>query len=163
MSDKIFITLDQYWMGRNITYKKDLTTQLINNAKYIVDCTNKLLNMAVADGVVISNQKVNSGWRPKSINDKTPGTDPNSPHVDCNGIDLGEYADLRLRKWIDANPDKVIEAGFIAIENFKFTPTWCHLQTRLPLSWQKGPVIYIPVKDGWQHWKKKDPVLKSLL
>ena len=163
MSDKIYITLDQYWMGRNITYKKELTKELIQNATDIVDCTNKLLNMAADDGVVISNQKVNSGWRPKSVNDKTPGSDPNSPHVDANGIDLGEYADRRLRIWINDNPEKVKEAGFVAIEKFSATPTWVHLQRRLPLNWQKGPVIFIPAVGGWQHWKKKDPVLKSLL
>ena len=137
-------------MGRDVTHAKELTQDIRANAENTVECTNKLFKLMEADGVDTSRAKCNSGWRPKAINNATPGSDPNSPHVTAEAIDLSD-ADGRLKKWVGKNPGKVKEAGFIATEEFKYTGTWLHLQTRPPLSWQKGAIIWLANEDNWQN------------
>lgn len=144
------ITIHDYYMGRDVLYSKELTASIKANAEETVKSTNMLLGFMEEDGVDTSDAKVNSGWRPKTVNDKTPGADPNSPHVDATGIDLGD-AKCKYKKWVSANPDKVIKAGFVATEEYKYTATWLHLQRRPPLSWQKGKVIWLAVENGWKN------------
>ena len=158
MTDKIYISLREYWRGdsgidRDKVYAKELTDEIRKNAQHTVDCTNKLLAMAEADGVNIRPIYCASGWRPKSLNSSVPGSYAGSPHILALAIDLREYPDNRLRKWIDANPSKVKEAGFVAVELFSYTRSWVHLQVKLPNSWETGRIIYAPAEDGWKHWK----------
>jgi hypothetical protein len=147
---KVF-TLANYYKGRDILYPKELTQKLKDNATYTVACTNRLMVFMEADEIDTSQIDNNSGWRPKSINTATPGADPNSPHVTCEGIDLSDKNNI-VKKWIQDNPDKVKEAGFVATEDFSLTSTWCHLQTRPPLSFQKGKFIWMCDADNWFNY-----------
>ena len=140
------ITLQEFYMGRDKTYPKELTPILITNAIKTVACTNSLLTYMEADGVDISKRKVNSGWRPKSVNTATPGADPNSCHITCEAIDLGDINN-KFKLWVRNNAAKVKSVGFFATEDFSLTKTWLHLQTRDILSWQKGRAILV-VKDN---------------
>lgn len=142
------ITISEYFMGRDVLYPKDLTSTIKENANLTVIATNKLLKFMEDDDIDTNNTKCNSGWRPPSINSKTPGSDPNSPHVTAESIDLSD-ANGNLKAWVGKNRDKVREAGFIAVEDFKITKTWLHLQTRDKLSWQKGSALWRCEKDGW--------------
>jgi hypothetical protein len=100
------------------------------------------------DGLNVNFTKVNSGWRPISVNSATPGADPNSCHLTSEAIDLGDPNGV-LKKWVGENPNKVKEAGFIIVEDFKITKSWIHFQTRDKLSWQKGRALWKCNSDGW--------------
>ncbi len=137
-------------MGRDILYPKDLTATIKANAAITVEATNKLLKLMEDDGVDTSGTKCNSGWRPKAINSKTPGSDPNSPHVTAEAIDLSDV-NGKIKQWVGKNPSKVKQAGFVATEDFKITSTWCHLQTRGVLTGQMGKAIWLASSDNWKN------------
>lgn len=148
---KIF-TLADYYRGRDVLYSKELTPALKSNANYIVARTNELMIFMEEDGIDTSDININSGWRPKAINSTTPGADPNSPHTDCTGVDLSDVEKV-LKKWVQDNPNKVKEAGFVATEEFSLSPTWLHLQTRPPLAWQQGKFIWMCSDNEWFNYK----------
>jgi hypothetical protein len=151
------ITLEDYFAGRQIKYSKELTNDIRQNAAYTVDCTNKLLRYMQEDGLNVNFTKVNSGWRPVSVNSATPGADPNSCHLTSEAIDLGDPNGV-LKKWVGENPNKVKLSGFLITEDFSITKTWLHLQTRYPLSWQKGKVLWIAGEDHWKNNYSKNTV-----
>lgn len=145
------ISMSEYYKGRDTAYSKELTATIKANAIHTVECTNKLLAMMAADDVDTSTVGCNSGWRPKSVNAATKGSAPNSPHIYALAIDLGDRSG-KVKKWVSANPAKVLEAGFVAIEDFKITATWVHLQTRPKQPGEVGRVIWGALKDGWKNW-----------
>lgn len=155
------LTLKDYYKGRDVVYKKDLTSTIIKNATHTVACFNKLLKLMEEDGVDTSSAVFNSGWRPAAVNNATKGADPNSPHVTAEAGDLGDV-NGRFKKWVSANPEKVLSAGFVATEDPKITSTWCHLQTRPKLKWQAGRALWEPVKGGWRNCYSK-AIKKSLV
>lgn len=138
------ITLTDYYMGRDATHGAELTPALRRNAERTVAAANALLDRFGED------RRVNSGWRPKAINAATKGADPESPHVTCEGIDIEDH-DGALKEWCLSHPADVIACGFVAIETPKITPTWCHLQIRPSLPWQKGRNILLAAED----WRNK--------
>ncbi len=145
------ITLEDYFMGREKTYAKELTDDIKQNAVETVECTNKLLQFMHDDGVDTTKIAINSGWRPKSINAATKGADPNSTHITCQAVDLRDNNKL-LKEWIGKNPSKVKQSGFAAVEDFSITSTWAHLQTiEKKFSWQKGKVLWIPFDGEWKN------------
>lgn len=93
-----------------------------------------------------------SGWRPAPFNESIKGADPNSPHVTGEGADIEDF-DQSLILWVVGNPQKLIDSGFVAIENPRKTPSWLHVQTRPPLEWQQGPSIFLASAGGYE---KKD-------
>lgn len=144
------LTMIEYYKGRDTAYSKWFSAAIKTNAEHTVECANKLLKMMDADGMDTSTVGCNSGWRPTPVNNATPRSDPNSPHTDAKAIDLGD-ANGKVKKWISANPDKVLAAGFVATEDPKITSTWAHLQTRPPLAGQKGRVIWLAMENGWKN------------
>ncbi len=152
-------TLMDYYKGRNVTYAKSLTIELVANAQRTVECLNKLFIILQNCGIATANYSINSGWRPKPINDKTPGADPNSPHVTCEAVDVSDPNGV-LKKWIATNYKLVKECGFIATESPGSTPTWLHLQIRPPLSWQQGKAIWLCTDLGWKNNFTKKVLVK---
>lgn len=78
---------------------------------------------------------------------------PTSSHREAKGIDVYD-PDRILAQWLVKNKATLRELGLYC-EDFRFTPTWCHLQTRAPNS---GHVIYIPYSD----FKKHPPLAPAL-
>lgn len=62
------------------------------------------------------------------INPKAMG----SSHLYGCAVDIGD-ADGKLKAWLRANPNKLVECGLWA-EDYGSTPTWTHLQTYAPKS-----------------------------
>lgn len=144
------ITLEQYWKGpdalrRDEAYADEITDAIRANAAHTVDTINKLLAAAAADGVPTAiNPKVNSGWRPSSVNDRTRNAATGSTHLTAEGCDLHDPHGT-LDKWCLANLDVLVAIG-LWMEHPGWTDGWCHLQTCPP---RRDPAhartrVYIP-------------------
>lgn len=67
----------------------------------------------------------------KRINPKAMG----SSHLYGAAVDIGD-ADGKLKTWLKANPNKLVECGLWA-EDYDSTPTWIHLQIYAPASFNR--------------------------
>lgn len=94
------ITEKAFFMGRDATYKNELTQELMDNAKKLLEKVNKLLTE-----LNITKATVTSGWRPAAINAATAGSAKKSLHMVCKAVDILDDADQTLAKLILANPD----------------------------------------------------------
>lgn len=65
------------------------------------------------------------------INPKAMG----SSHLYGAAVDIGD-ADGKLKAWLKANPNKLVECGLWA-EDYDSTPTWVHLQIYAPASFNR--------------------------
>ena len=65
------------------------------------------------------------------INPKAMG----SSHLYGAAVDIGD-ADNKLKTWLKANPQKLVECGLWA-EDYASTPTWVHLQIYAPTSFNR--------------------------
>jgi hypothetical protein len=136
------ITLHDYYMGRDVTYKHLLTPELRANAAVVVRKANDLLILAA--GVYlnvdhITGTLVASGWRPPEVNSKTPGAARASKHMTCQAIDINDD-EGELDNWCMNNQDKLEEIG-LWLEHPSATKGWCHLQTVPPKS---GNRVFYP-------------------
>lgn len=129
------IDLRAYWKGRDVTNPTEVTNEISANAEITVGRVNELLARAGRSDV----DQVNSGWRPKGINDHTANAAKNSKHLTAQAIDLPD-SDRSLAEWCVDNLD-VLEELELWMEDPRWTPTWVHLQTVPPKS---GRRIYIP-------------------
>jgi hypothetical protein len=120
------ITLEQYYMGRDKTYASELTGELRTNAGITVTKANALLVMFGQD------RGVHSGWRPKAVNQATPGAAKLSNHMICKAIDIADE-DGKLDAYCVANQEILAGLG-LWLENPDSTQGWCHVQTVAPHS-----------------------------
>jgi len=125
------ITMQDYLMGRDAL--APLTDEMKQNAQITVDKVNQLLDKFG------SRRGVNSGYRPAAVNQHVKNAAPNSKHLTCQACDL-EDSDGKLRDWIIANLAVPKEIG-LWMEDFRWTPGWCHVQIVPPASKKR---IYIP-------------------
>ena len=130
---EVMITLQDYYMGREVIYSKDLTTGVMQNAERLVATINELL------ALFGEQRKVNSGWRPKKLQMEINPKAPNSKHITGDAIDL-EDKDGKFKSWCVDN-EIVLAANGLYMEHPKATPTWVHLQQVAPKS---GKVIFVP-------------------
>jgi hypothetical protein len=133
------ITLDDYWMGRDIKYRLDLNEDIIQNAHITVDRINELL-MFVHDDIGMEFTEIASGWRPPSVNDATANAAKTSTHLSGQACDLRDTPDRDLARWCLRRQPRLASIG-LWMEDPQWTPTWVHLQIRPPKS---GLRVYIP-------------------
>jgi len=138
------ITLEQYWMGRDVTHATAMTPQIERNAFDTVERANKLLILARGFGIdtqVDQRTKSNcsGGWRPPAVNRITPGAALNSKHLDARAIDLYD-PDGDLDEWLLANP-KILKDLGLWLEHPSATKGWSHVQTVAPKS---GNRVFYP-------------------
>ena len=129
------ITLETYLMGREKQYRDEYTDQIMEKAHITVARCNELLERAGRSDI----DKVVSGWRPQAVNKATRNAAPSSRHITAEACDLPD-ADRTLAGWVADNLDVLEEVGLWA-EDFRWTPTWVHLQTVAPKS---GRRVFIP-------------------
>lgn len=145
------IALDHYWMGRDRRYSAELTHEIIQNAQFLLDRVNAVLDIASAEGVEPmydgSGSCVASGWRPAGVNDATANAAKGSAHLVGLGVDLRDAApDRPLARWCLRNLH-VLESAGLYMEDPRWTwnaphgTPWVHLQTRAPRS---GNRVFIP-------------------
>ena len=129
------ITLESYWKGRDKEYADELTPEIMANADRMVELANELLVRAGRSDI----HSVNSGWRPKSVNDVTANAASSSRHLTAEAVDLPD-PDRTLAEWVVDNLDILREIG-LWTEDPRWTPTWVHLQIVPPKS---KKVVFIP-------------------
>lgn len=115
------VTLEAYWKGRDVTFAKELSQEVIDNAIALLRRVNALLN-----AMHVANVTVSSGWRPKEVNDMYGGA-PKSYHILGQAIDIADHdkrlaRELQERSWLLKEYD-------LWMEDPKFTHTWVHLDT----------------------------------
>lgn len=127
------ITLDDYFMGRDVTYADALTDALRANAEVTVARANDLLSSFGED------RSVNSGWRPPVVNATTHGAAQNSRHMTCQAVDLSD-PEGDLDDFCMTHLD-LLEAIGLWMEHPAATKGWCHVQTVPPRS---GKRVFYP-------------------
>lgn len=140
------ISLEQYWMERDRTHAPDLTPEVADNARVLIERVNRVLSRAAQDNVLpgvdsASGTAVASGWRPRAVNDATPNAARTSKHVIGCAIDLRDTVPQRpLARWC-LRHRKLLEGVGLWMEDPQWTPTWVHLQSVPPGS---GDRVYVP-------------------
>lgn len=129
------ITLESYWKGRDKDYADELTPEIVANAERTVELANELLVRAGRSDI----HSVNSGWRPKSVNDATANAASSSRHLTAEAVDISDV-DRSLSSWCVDNLDVLKEIG-LWMEDPRYCPTWLHIQTVPPKSKR---IVFIP-------------------
>jgi hypothetical protein len=133
------ITLDAFWRGRDTQYADELTDEIRTNASLTVEKANEFLSAAQRSDITT----VNSGWRPKSVNDATRNSAKASKHLLGLAVDLPD-SDGTLAEWMMDNVDVLKDLELWA-EHPGWTPTWVHLQTVPPGNPPRPQVrVFIP-------------------
>lgn len=116
------ITRDDYFMGRDKQYPTDMTPDIERNAFRMIGLANALL-ARFGEG-----RKVNSGWRPPTINANTPHASKTSLHMTGRAVDLEDAAGT-LDAWCmsDFGLAQLKDIG-LWLEHPDSTRGWCHLQ-----------------------------------
>jgi len=120
------ISLDMYYKGRDKEYPKDLTAEVEENAKKLLQKVNALLFE-----LKITTIKISSGWRPETLNAKVGGA-KKSNHITGCAIDLSdpnEELDNLFQKNL-----KILEKYGLYLEHPDSTKGWSHLQFVAPKS-----------------------------
>jgi hypothetical protein len=113
------ITREEILMGRDKAYP--LSTQQHENLDVLLERLNRFRQMFGKP------MRVSSGYRPHAINAKVGGA-MNSAHLHCQAADFYD-TDKAIRKFILEHPS-VLEECDLYCEDFVYTPTWVHLQSR---------------------------------
>ena len=141
------IDLEAFFDGRDKTFRGELTDEIRRNAEDTVAKANRLLERAGFQHVC----SVNSGWRPKRVNDATPNASPGSRHLTGLAVDLPD-PDRTLAAWCVRNLDVLAEIG-LWMEDPRWTydengEHWVHVQTVPPRSSNRVFVPFeAPAKD----------------
>lgn len=124
------VTDKSYWMGRDTKYANELTQMIRDNANELLRRVNGLLVDLGRSPIV---EKVNSGWRPASLNaiyakDPKVHAATHSSHMDGKAVDITD--DLgELEILITAHPE-LLKKHMLNREDPASTPGWCHLDSR---------------------------------
>lgn len=138
------ITPHMFWTGRDSVYANQLTLNMRDNAAQILQRANALIAIAHVDGVELHPRPhqasyVTSGWRPRQVNERTPGAALHSLHMSCEAIDLHDpYGELD--EWCMDHLSHLEKIG-LWLEHPSATKGWCHVQTRGPKS---GRRVFYP-------------------
>lgn len=127
------ITKSELLMGRDKLYPKEYTAEIDKNIDRLLVIMNKIRTVYAKPMIV------DSGWRPKVINDATSNSAKRSNHMLGLAVDIKD-ADSKLMQWVIANLNLMQQLG-VYMEDFRWTPSWCHFQIISPGS---GKRIYIP-------------------
>jgi hypothetical protein len=133
------ITLSDYWMGRDAAYPDLLTDVLRVAAAETVAKANLLIASFQASTGDTEPRRVNSGWRPPSVNAATPNAAPRSKHMTGHAIDISD-PEGDLDEWCIEHPES-LEAIGLWLEHPSATKGWCHVQTIPPKS---GRRVFYP-------------------
>jgi hypothetical protein len=120
-------------MGRDMAFPGELTDEKRANAVVTVDRVNLLM---IAFG---ESRKVNSGWRPASINGSTPGAAVRSKHMTCQACDLEDH-EGDMDEWALEHPE-ILEKVGLWQEHPASTKGWAHFQIIPPKS---GNRVFYP-------------------
>lgn len=136
------LTLEDYWVGRDVSHAVELTDEIRSNAAETVRRINLLLDAYALKTGDTRQRKWNSGWRPAAINAATPGAAKSSKHMTAQAGDVSD-ADGSLDAWCMTNDGKAfLIMHKLWMEHPSNTPGWSHFQTVPPKS---GSLIFYAV------------------
>lgn len=99
---------------------KSMTPEIEENAQDLLRKVNRLLSSHEVTSVGVS-----SGFRPESVNKKTPGAVKRSGHVYGKAIDLDDPNGYLKSVILSDQP--LLEDLGLFVEHPSGTPTWCHV------------------------------------
>ena len=126
------ITISDYFMGRDKAYPDLVTNELKAAASETVARANLLISAYNSMSKDEEPRRVNSGWRPPSVNAATPGAAPRSKHMTGHAIDISD-PEGDLDEWCLEHPD-VLQTIGLWMEHPSATKGWCHVQVLPPKS-----------------------------
>jgi hypothetical protein len=125
-------------MDRVSKYRGEWTAEIQTNGSRTVEAINPLLQV-YQDETGIELTEVSSGWRPQSVNDATANSGAHSKHILALAVDVRD-ASGAFPRWCARHPARLQSLG-LHMEDWHWTPTWCHLQPVPPAS---GKTMYYP-------------------
>lgn len=132
------IALRDYWMGRDESHREEWVEQIRTNGAFTVARVNHLLGIYESEtGIDLS--EVASGWRPRSVNEATSNSGAHSRHITAQACDVRDASGM-FPRWCAKNFHQ-LDLCALWMEDWHWTPTWCHLQTIPPGS---GRRMYYP-------------------
>lgn len=153
MTPALPVTLDEY-LG---PYKghPDITPGILGNAINFLDVANAGLLLAQADGIVLRRNPItgslvagsgNGGVRIQAAADRNgrPVGAGHSRHKDGRAQDSFD-PERRLCAWSLVNKGRLLKIGILAMEDPRWTPTWCHWQD---LAVPSGHFAFVPSSDA---------------
>ena len=111
-----------FWKGRDTEYAEELTDEIRRNAEVTLAKVNELLERSGFKSI----DSLNSGWRPRAVNEATSNAGAASRHITGQAVDLPDV-DRTLATWCVDNVDDLAAVG-LWMEDPRWTPTWVHLQ-----------------------------------
>ena len=124
-----------FWKGRDTEYAEELTDEIRRNAEVTLAKVNELLERSGFKSI----DSLNSGWRPRAVNEATSNAATGSKHLTGQAADIPDSGHV-LASWCVDNLDVMEEIG-LWMEDPRYTPTWFHVQTVPPKS---GRRVFIP-------------------
>lgn len=109
---KEIIDLDLYFKDfetkedRRKVYASEFKPEYLDNTKILLQKVNSLLN-----DLGIKESDITSGWRPESINSKTPNAAKRSAHMICKAVDILDDKNQTLAKLVASSPDLLRKYG----------------------------------------------------
>lgn len=140
------LTLQNYWMGRDVAYADELTFDIERNAAVTVGRINVLAAMFKSEtGITLDTWA--SGWRPPTVNGGIANAAKGSKHLTARAGDVRDTPERDFARWCLRNLDKLESIG-LWMEDPQWTwreqaggAPWVHLQTVPPGS---GRRVFIP-------------------
>lgn len=133
------ITLQDYWMGRDVEYPLAMSPDIEREAIRTCELATKLMAIARTAGLKFplhprNKSHVSSGWRPPALNAVTPNAARKSLHMTAQAVDIYD-PEGRLDDWLMTDDgQRTIKDLGIWMEHPAATPGWSHIQTRPPKS-----------------------------
>jgi hypothetical protein len=127
------VTKAEVLMGRDKLYPSEYTQEISDNIDSLLIPVNEA---RYACGFP---WHVDSGWRPKAVNDATSNAAKASNHMKGLAVDFAD-PDGKLREWVLANLPLMASLG-LYFEDFRWTKGWVHFQIVAPGSKHR---IYVP-------------------
>ena len=150
------ISISDYFMGRDRLYPLEMTRGLTENAARTVARVNRLLDHAAEQGIEPgidskTGTHVASGWRPRSVNDRTSNAAKASTHIVGLAVDLQDTPGRDFARLCVADNCAQLVVFDLYMEDPRWTLVldehgrevdwWVHLQIVPPKS---GRRVYTP-------------------
>lgn len=147
------ITEDSFWKGpdsirRDLTYADEVTEEIKKNATKTVAAVNPILK-EYQDATGIELSRVSSGWRPKTVNERTKNAAVLSNHLRGLAVDI-EDKTHKFQVWLFKNQASLERHG-LYMEHPIATETWAHLQPVPPGS---GVRVFFPTAQAAKDWEE---------
>lgn len=136
------ITRDDYYRDpqtgkdRRVEYPGDYTPEVEANGDVTIAKSNLLLTKYQAATGDTRRRKVNSGWRPLTVNNRTKNASKTSKHIKAKGIDIEDFDDEALDNWLMSVEGEAVLVELGLYHEHPRTTTgenatngWAHVQT----------------------------------